>query len=187
MRGPVPCGHPSAHHVVPVPLIPSSLLHRARTGILMLLLVVLPLQGVVQWMVGLQGHRHMHTGAVVAPHDGVLARLAQPVRALLDHLHAAQHTRLQGPRLGWTSSRASGAELHAHGGVLHRHAADTADVVQAADALDDAGQGGGATAFLAWLPAAPVLPVLAGGERPATVHAAWRDRVVAPALAPPRG
>lgn len=186
MRGPVACRHPLARHAVPVPLIPSSLLHRARTGMLMLLLVVLPLQGMVQWMVGLQGHRHMHTGAVAAPHDGMLARLTRPVRALLDQLHAAQDARLQGPRLGWTSSRNTGAELHAHGGVLHRHAADTADVVQAADALDDAGQGG-VTAFLAWLPVAPVLPVLAGGERPATVHAAWRDRIVAPALAPPRG
>ncbi len=186
MRGPLPCLHHCVHHVLPVPFLPSSLLHRARTGILMLLLVVLPLQGVAQWMVGLQGHRHMHTGAVAAPHDGLLARLAQPVRALLDQLHAAQDARLQGPRLGWTASRASGSQLHAHGGVLHRHAADTADVVQAADALDDAGQGG-VTAFLAWLPVAPVLPVLAGGERPATAHGAWRDRVVAPALAPPRG
>lgn len=169
-----------------MPLHPSSLLQRARTGLLVLLLVVLPLQGVVQWQVSLQGHRHMHTGAGGRAHDGLLALLARPLRAVLDQLHAAQDARLQGPRLGWTASRASGAGLHAHGGVLHRHTADTADVVTAGDALDDAGQGG-ATAFLAWLPAAPAVPVLTGSERPVADQGAWRDRVVAPALAPPRG
>lgn len=170
-----------------MPSILSSLLNRTRTGMLMLLLVVLPLQGVVQLVAGLQGHRHMHTGATAAAaQDGLLSRLSGPLRLVLDHLHAAQDPRLQGPRLGWTAGRGSAVALHAHGSVMHRHAPDTADVVLLADPQDDAAQGGG-TAFLAWLPSTPVLPVLTGEAPPATAHGAWRDRVVAPALAPPRG
>ena len=159
----------------PVPPILSSLLQRTRAGILMLLLVVLPLHGVVQLVAGLQGPRHMHTGSVPA------VASASPLRMLLDHLHAAQD-----PRLKSFSSRTTG-ELHEHGGVFHRHAHDTADVIDVADTADDAAQGGG-TAFLAWLPVTPALPGPGvGGARPAAPDLDWRDRVVAPPLAPPRG
>ena len=141
---------------------------------LMLLLVVLPLQGVVQLVAGLQGHRHMHTGAAHA------VASASPLRVLLDHLHAAQDLRLK------SFSSISAGELHAHGGVFHRHSRDTADVVEVGDAADDATQGGG-TAFLAWLPAALTLPSGEGSGHPAAADLDWRDRVVAPPLVPPRG
>lgn len=162
---------------IPSPVHPilSSLLQRTRTGILMLLLVVLPLQGVMQLVAGLQGQRHMHTGAVPA------VASPSPLRALLDHLHAAQDPRLK------ALSRVTAGDLHEHGGVFHRHSHDTADVVDVADAADDVANGG-ATAFLAWLPGMLALPVPGlGGARPVTTELDWRDRVVAPPLAPPRG
>ncbi len=168
-------GRPAARSPHTVPPILSSLLQRTRTGILMLLLVVLPLQGVAQLVAGLQGPRHLHTGdahAVASP---------SPLRLLLDHLHAAQD-----PRLKVGLSRISGAELHEHGGVFHRHSHDTADVLDVADA-DDATQGG-ATAFLAWLPGTLTLhAVSAAVDIPTAPDLDWRDRIVAPPLAPPRG
>jgi len=161
----------------------SSLLHRTRTAVLALLLVVLPLQGVVQLVAGLQGHRHVHTGAAPA---SLLSGLTQPLRALLDHLHAAQDPRLQGHALGWFASKGSSGGLHEHGGVFHRHDAGTTDAVEVGDAADDSLQGG-VTAFLAWLPDLPALPAPTGvGDRPRTADLEWRDRVVAPPLAPPR-
>jgi hypothetical protein len=146
---------------------------------LMLLLVVLPLQGVAQLVAGLQGQRHVHTGA---SHEAS----PSPLRALLDRLHAAQAPRLQGHRPAWVLSHGPAAEEHEHGGVRHSHAADDTDALEVGDPADDAAQGG-ATAFLAWLPAPLALPASAGAERPASAHADWRDRVVAPPLAPPRG
>jgi hypothetical protein len=165
---------PLCHPPVPRPL--SSLLQRTRAGVLVLLLVVLPLQGLVQLVAGLQGHRHMHTGMAHAA-----AASPSPLRLLLDHLHAAQDPRLQ----AW-SSHASG-ELHEHGGVFHRHSHDTAGVLDVGDAADDAARGG-ATAFLAWLPGTLTVPVLGvSGARPDSAASDWRDRVVVPPLAPPRG
>jgi hypothetical protein len=163
----------------PVPLLLSSLLQRMRAGMLMLLLVVLPLQGVVQLVAGLQGQRHVHTGVVhhASP---------SPLRALLDRLHAGHDARLQGHRAAWAPSQGPAAGEHEHGGVRHSHTAADVDVLAVGDAADDAAQGG-ATAFLAWLPAALALPADAGADRPATVGADWRSRVVAPLLAPPRG
>lgn len=169
----------------PPPVRPplSSLLHRTRTAVLALLLVVLPLQGVVQLVAGLQGHRHVHTGAA----HSVLSGLTQPLRALLDHLHAAQDPRLQGHQLGWFASRGSVAGLHEHGGVFHRHSVDTTDAVDVGDAADESLHGG-LTAFLAWLPAFPALAAPAGaGDHPAAADLEWRDRLVAPPLEPPRG
>lgn len=157
-----------------MPLLLTSLLHRTRAGILVLLLVVLPLQGVMPLVAGLQGHRHVHTAstpAVASP---------SPLRWLLDRLHTAQDARFQRPRV------AMAGELHAHGDVVHRHSQDTADVVDVGDAADDAAQGG--TAFLAWLPAAPSLAAVAmGSARPSAPGPDWRDRIVAPPLTPPRG
>ena len=160
----------------------SSLLQRTRAAVLVLLLVVLPLQGVVQLVAGLQGHRHVHTGA----HESALSGLTQPLRALLDHLHAAQDPRLQGPTFTWTVNKGSAAGLHEHGGVFHKHSHDTADVLDVGDPADDSLQAG-ATAFLAWLPAALALPAGEGGDPPTAVDHAWRDRAVAPPLTPPRG
>lgn len=164
-----------------MPPILSSLLQRTRAGILVMLLVVLPLQGVVQLVAGIQGHRHLHTGASQA-----VGVSPSPLRALLDHLHAAQDPRLQGARLAWVLSEGPAADLHAHGGVFHRHSQDTADVVEVGDPADDSLQTG-ATAFLAWLPAALAMPAGEGGDRPAAAALDWRDRVVAPPLTPPRG
>lgn len=164
----------------PVPLFPASLLQRMRAGLLMLLLVVLPLQGVMQLSAGLQGQRHVHTGAA---HDAS----PSPLRALLDRLHAAQDPRLQGHRPAWVLSHGPATEEHEHGGVMHSHTADDTDMLAVSDPADDAAQGG-ATAFLAWLPAPLALPMgVAGADHPATAAADWRDRVVAPPLAPPRG
>ncbi|MBW8846547.1 MAG: hypothetical protein JF607_16405 [Burkholderiales bacterium] len=151
---------------------------------LVLLIFVLPLQSVLQLGAGVQGHRHMHTGA--AQRSSVLAGLTQPLRAVLDRLHAAQDPRLKGPSFGWTLSRGPAEGLHEHGGVFHRHTHDTADVVDVGDTADNPVQGG-ATAFLAWLPCALAL---AAGQRdacPADTPFDWRDRVVAPPLTPPRG
>ena len=171
----------------PVPPVLSSLLHRTRVSILILLLVVLPLQSVAQLVAGIQGHRHLNTGTVAATHDGfALASLAQPLRAVLDRLHAAQDPRLQMQAAAWAASRGPADGWHEHGGVRHRHSHDTADVIDVGDAGDDSMQAG-ATAFLAWLPRALAVPVDAGSVRPAMAELAWRDRVVAPPLTPPRG
>ena len=168
------CAHISP--ATPVPTLLSSLLHRMRKGVLALLLVVLPLQGVVQLVAGLQGHRHVHSGA---------APVVSPLRALLDHLHAVQDPRLKRPA-PWVLSQGPAAGLHEHGGVFHRHASGDADVLDVVDPGDGSLQGG-ATAFLAWLPAALALPKGERGAQPATGDADWRDRVVAPPLTPPRG
>ncbi len=182
------CFRPALRNTPPVPPILSSLLHRTRAAVLVLLLVVLPLQGVVQLVAGLQGHRHMHTGAAASASvdHSVLSGLTQPLRAALDHLHAAQDPRLQGPQLGWLASKGPTAGLHEHGGVYHKHSSDTADVLDVGDAADDAAQGG-VTAFLAWLPVGLALPAGEGADRPREVGLDWRDRVVAPPLTPPRG
>lgn len=171
-----------------VPFLLSSLLHRTRTGILALLLVVLPLQGVVQLVAGLQGHRHVHTGAARAASQGdaIWSGLTRPLKAVVDRLHAAQDPRLKGPGFKWLASKDPAAGLHEHGGVFHQHGADTADVLHVGDPADDAAQGG-ATAFLAWLPAGLALPAGGDGDRPAAIDLDWRDRVVAPLLTPPRG
>jgi len=175
------CCQPVACIPTTVPAFLSSLLHRTRAGLLALLIVVLPLQGVMQLVAGLQGHRHMHAGTVAA------AASPSPLRKLLDHLHAAQDPRLQGSTFSLAPSRARMGELHEHGGVYHRHSQDAADVIDVGDATDDAGLGG-ATAFLAWMPAAPALPLVeACDHRPETAGLGWRDRVLAPPLAPPRG
>jgi len=159
-----------------VPILLSSLLHRTRAGILVLLLVVLPLQSVVQLVAGLQGHRHVHTG-MAAP---------SPLRLLLDRLHAAQDPRLQAaPSVTWLVSQGDSEGLHQHGGVFHKHSHAAADVLDVGDATDDAKQGG-ATAFLAWLPAALALPAVEGDACPQVVAPDWRDLVIAPPLTPPR-
>jgi len=164
-----------------VPSSLSSLLHRTRHGILVLLLVVLPLQSVMQLVAGVQGHRHVHTGAAQ-----MLSGLAQPLRAVLDRLHAAQDPRLQAAGFSWAVSRGDADGWHEHGGVRHKHSPHAADVVDVGEAADDAVQGG-VTAFLAWLPRALVLPAAPGSVRPAAAAFDWRDRAVAPPLAPPRG
>ncbi|MDR7272107.1 hypothetical protein J2X20_004781 [Pelomonas saccharophila] len=167
-----------------MPVFLSSLLHSSRAAVLALLLVVLPLQGVVQLVAGLQGHRHVHTGAA---RESVLSGLAEPLRALLDHLHAAQDPRLQGHKLGGFASKGSAAGMHEHGGVFHQHSADTADVLEVGDAADDSLQGG-VTAFLAWLPTGLAMMALGGAsDHPSLADLDWRDRVIAPPLTPPRG
>ena len=164
-----------------MPPILLSLLQKTRVGILVMLLVVLPLQGVAQLVAGIHGHRHVHTGASQAA-----GPFLSPLRALLDQLHAAQDPRLQGARLGSVLSQGPAGELHEHGGVLHRHSHETADEVEVGDPADDSQQAG-ATAFLAWLPAALAMPVGEGGDRPAATALDWRDRVIAPPMSPPRG
>lgn|GEM_PF-5961733 len=166
----------------PVPPVLSSLLQRTRVGILVLLLVVLPLHSVAQLVAGVQGHRHMHTGSL-APQGSALASLTRPLRALLDHLHAAQDPRLVA---GFTVSTGPANGLHQHGGVFHKHSHDTADVLDVGDPAEDASHGG-ATAFLAWLPTGLVMPAGEGDARPVTAAPDWRDRVVVPLLTPPRG
>lgn len=158
-----------------VPPFLSSLLRRTRVGLLTLLIVVLPLQSVAQLVAGVQGHRHVHTSRV-----NLLAELMQPVHAVLERLHAAQDPRLFG------ASRGAADGWHEHGGVLHKHSPDTHDAVDVGDAGDDAQQAG-ATAFLAWLPTALMWTGAEAAERPAALAVDWRDRVVAPPLAPPRG
>lgn len=143
-----------------------------------MLVVVLPLQSVAQLVAGLREPRHVHTGAVHAVgerHGTLLAVLTTPLRTVLDHLHAAQGPRLDG--------RAQG--LHQHGGVFHRHTADTQDVLDVADPGDDTLQAG-ATLFLAWLPAGLRLAAEPAHSAPATGAPRWRGRVVAPARVPPR-
>jgi hypothetical protein len=167
-----------------VPPFLSSLLKRARLGVLALLVVVLPLQGMVQFVQGFHGHRHVHTGAVVR--SSWLAELTQPVRAVLDRLHAAQDPRLQGPAFNWAVSQGDADGWHEHHGLRHKHAHGAADALDVGDAADDAVQGG-VTAFLAWLPAALVLPAVRGTVRPGTASPGWRDRDIAPPQAPPRG
>lgn len=154
----------------------------------MLLLVVLPLQSVAQLIAGVNGHRHLHRGAAqaAAPLGSVLSSLTQPLRALLDHLHAAQDSRLQGQKGSWILSKGQSPGLHEHGGVFHEHSAGDADVLEVGDPADDAAQGG-AVAFLALLPAALMLAAGEGNDRPDAADPAWRDRVVAPPLTPPRG
>lgn len=161
-----------------LPLLPSSRIPGLRRIILVLLIAVLPLHSVGQWLNGLQAHRHIHLAAV-AP--SALARL-------WERLHAAQDPRLAALAPAASLPGASrGGEWHEHGGVAHRHGRHEAGTVELAQAGDDAGLGG-ATAFLAWLPVAPA--VAAPDVRPSVpefIAQAWRGRVVAPPLAPPRG
>lgn len=170
-----------------MPTALSPLLHRARTGILMLLLVVLPLQSMVQLSAGMQAQRHWHTGAAEASAPRSLwLLLAQPLRAVLTQLHAAQDPRASVPSLRWRVGGGPLAGRHQHGGVFHTHTAATHDVVAVADAADDSLQNG-ATAFLAWIPRPP--PVMAATVRqepPVGLAAGWRDRLVPPPLMPPR-
>jgi len=172
----------------PVPTLLPSLLHRTRTGILALLLVVLPLQSMGQLVAGIQAHRHLHTGtATTARADFALARLGAALRAVLDQLHAAQDPRLQVAKHAWLPSRGPAAGVHAHGGVFHQHSQDTDDVLDLADPADGSRQVA-ATAFLAWLPDALTVPAPAAGlEAPPATGIDWRDHAVAPPLAPPRG
>ena len=151
---------------------------------LLLLLVVLPLQSVGQLVAGIQAHRHLHTGAATS--GAPLASLGGALRAVLDRLHAAQDPRLELPPHVWQTSRGTASGLHAHGGVHHEHSHATDDVLDVSDPAD-ASQPGAATVFLSWLPGALTLPVAVAGSHPApAAEVDWRDRLVAPPLAPPR-
>ena len=168
----------------------SLLLQRTRMSILMLLLVVLPLHSVAQFVAGIQGPRHLHAAVVRGePHSiSMLAtRVLQPLHDVLDRLHAAQEPRLAVKQHLRRISQGPTAGLHQHDGVYHRHGADTHDAVGVGDPSDDAVQLA-ATAFLAWIPSGP-MPFAAGesADHPAAAALAWRDRVVAPPLTPPRG
>lgn len=161
-------------------LLPSPLLHRLRTAILAVLLVVLPLQGVVQLVAGLQGLRHMHSAQPAGAASPSL------LRALLDHLHAAQPAAQQA--LGTARWPWSSAELpHSHGSLVHTHGAHDAGVVAVPEA-DEAGASAamGATAFLAWLPLPLTVPGAEGVDAPRHAAPLRAGRVVPPALAPPR-
>ena len=59
----------------PVPTFLSSLLHRTRAGILVMLLAVLPLQGVVQLVAGIQEHRHCLLYTSPSPRDRQKSRM----------------------------------------------------------------------------------------------------------------
>jgi hypothetical protein len=154
----------------------------------MLLLVVLPLQGLAQLVAGWQAHRHVHagTGQEAARHEAALAALTRPIHALLDQLHAAQDTRLQGAQLGWQPGKGPYMGPHEHDGVFHVHTQVDADVIEVGDATEDSLQGG-ATVFLAWLPVALALPASDGCDCPVAAGLDWRDRDVSPPLTPPRG
>jgi hypothetical protein len=158
-------------------LLNPFLLQRLRTAMAAVLLVVLPLQGVVQLVAGLQGQRHVHTAR--GPHGASPSALRQ----LLDRLHAAQPPALRGLGLAQVGVDV-GAAPHAHGGMVHTHGANDHDAVPVADA-DDAGTSG-ATAFLAWLPS--VQPVADALSQPAPARTVLlrSGRDVAPALTPPR-
>lgn len=153
------------------------LLHRLHAAIVAVLLVVLPLQAVLPWMVGLQAHRHVH--ASQPQHQASPSAL----RLLLDRLHAAQPRPLQSLGLAQLRPRADD-QPHAHGALVHTHGADTHDVVPVADVDDDSASG--ATAFLAWLPS----PLRMGRPLPQTAPvdtarlSAGRD--VPPDRIPPR-
>lgn len=182
-----PLGPAETQPAIPVPPILSSLLNRTRTSLLVLLVLVLPLQSVVQWVVGVNGHRHVHMAAIqAAPVDNVLSRLARPLRAVVDSLHAGQDMRLSASGFGRAASSGPAAGMHQHGGVFHQHSADTHDAVDVGDAGDDSGQGG-ATAFLAWLPGAATPRAGQRGDHPAAATAGGPERVVAPPRTPPRG
>lgn len=176
---------PATRAIPSVPNLLSSLLHRTRTGILVLLIGVLPLQGVTQLVAGVQAHRHVHTG-LAAP-ASLLSELTRPLRVVLDRLHAGQDPRLLAPRFAWLPSQGPAAGYHQHGGVFHKHGHDTADAVDVGDAGDGAQQQAAATAFLAWLPVAFALPLGEGCACPAMAACDWPDRVIAPPLTPPRG
>jgi hypothetical protein len=169
---------PDCLQLLPLVLTLSSpLMLRLRAAVLAMLLVVLPLQGIVPLLAGLQGQRHVHTShprAVASPSG---------LRLLLDRLHAAQPVRLQHLGLAPLASRLD-AQPHAHGSLVHTHGAEARDAVPVADS-DEAGSAT-ATAFLAWLPAP--LAVRAAGAQDAPHHAAplQAGRDEPPALMPPR-
>lgn len=183
---PACCGFPSTSALPHVPGLLSSFLSRTRASLLVLLVLVLPLHSVAQLVAGLQGGRHVHTTpAPQARADAPLSALTGPLRAMLDRLHAGHDPRLATPAPPWAASRGAGLGQHQHGGVFHTHGHDTHDVLDLGEALDEGPQGG-ATAFLAWLPA-PLPMAVPGSERPTMADVEWRDRVVAPLRAPPRG
>lgn len=158
-------------------LLAPSLLHRLRTALVAMLLVVLPLQGVVQLVAGLQGQRHVHTAQA--------GQIASPsaLRQLLDRLHAGQPQALKGLGLAQLKPDAD-ARSHAHGGLVHSHTADVHDAVAVADGDDDGTAG--ATAFLAWLPEALQVAQALPQDAPSVAVLLRAGRVVAPACIPPR-
>lgn len=163
--------------IPPVLLLTASLLQRLRIATLAMLIVVLPLQGMVQWVAGWQGQRHVHT------HQPGSGASASALSQWLDRLHAAQPAQLKAPGLmRWAAI--GGEQPHAHGAWVHTHGAQDTDAVPVADA-DDGGTPG-ATAFLAWLPTA--LRVSQALPEPAPSHVTLlpAGREVAPALTPPR-
>jgi hypothetical protein len=158
-------------------LLTSPLLHRLRTALLAMLLVVLPLQGILPLVAGLQGQRHVHTSL---PRAG-----ASPsaLRQLLDRLHAAQPARLQ--HLGLPGLKPNpGVQPHAHGTLVHTHGANAHDVVPVADADETAA--GSATAFLAWLPVPIGVTAAVGQDAPQAAAPLRAGRGEPPALTPPR-
>lgn len=157
-------------------------LQRSRALCLWVLVGVLPMQGLAQLVSALQGPpRHAHAGAAPAvPSRGALA-------AWLDRLHQAQPAALRAPDWSvWSPVRQAATAWHAHGALTHRHTLAQDDVVPLGDDSDDR-RASGFTAFLAWLPMAPGLPVADGSRPRVAPAAAWRPRVVPPPLAPPRG
>ncbi|MGQ3050645.1 MAG: hypothetical protein ACT6S0_02560 [Roseateles sp.] len=167
-----------------MPTCLSSLLHRTRIAVLAMLLVVLPLQGAAQLVAGIQGQRHLHTGA--SHQDTPLASVRGALRAVLDQLHAAQAPQLRHQQHAWLPSTGPATGLHEHGSVYHQHSHDTGDVLDVTDPADSSPQGG-ATVFQAWLPAGLAVPPAAAGHHPAIAEPGWRDRAVAPPRMPPRG
>lgn len=151
----------------------------------MLLALVLPLQGAVQLVAGLQGRHHAHVPASQPAAPLGLSWLA-PLRAALDHLHTLPDPRLaQGPGL-WAQARSLALGEHRHGMLVHRHAAQDDDMRDVGDAGDEGGQGG-ASVFLLGLPQAVTLPAAAAGAWPAGAVTDWSDHRRAPPLDPPRG
>lgn len=167
----------------------TSLPHRTRSAILVMLLVVLPLHSVLQLVAGVRAHRHVHSGAPFSAGGGLpaspLARLAEPLRVVLQALHAAQEPRLARPAAYRSQALGVWGGLHQHGGVYHTHTADTHDVIDLSGPADDPLQAG-ATAFLAWIPAGMVLPAAGSSTLLAAPAPRWHDRLVAPPLMPPR-
>lgn len=160
----------------------TPLRRSTRASLLMLLALVLPVQGVVQLVAGLQGRHHVHPAA---PRAAAAPAWLAPLRAVLDQLHTLPDPRLAATPGAWAQARSLALGEHRHGALVHRHSAQTADAQDLGESPDDGPQAG-ATVFLAWLPGALCLMGAPGHQAPGGLSPDWCDHCVAPPLAPPR-
>lgn len=101
-----------------------------------LLMLCIPLQGMAAGMQRIDAASHVHPTASAVTAD---RHAAGPIRTLIDprRSHAGHGARRHGHAPVFVHASSLGAAPHAHGSVVHRHAADDASLVQLVDTPAD--------------------------------------------------